>query len=253
MNNDLKAGGVTETVCLNVGGQIYQVSRSLLEQHADTMLARMIDKYWQKEAEADNAVLFIDRSGHRFQYVLDFMRDGQVFLPVTVSKFAFLLDLEYYGFDAEQDAISSTTGSAPPSKGIHQGNLAEVSQILATVEGNIEADLKALDETIGRHNKEIKQCERKKAALKTAHALFLRISRSSDGIICGGKKKCETVRLKRSEYGSEDSKIFDDATDALKDKDYLDSCLSVYGLDLVSANTNGCSDCTIVLKTRLSE
>jgi hypothetical protein len=94
----------TATVRFDVGGTIYRVSRLLLEQHPNTMLARMVSKTWlceEEDNERKDEPLFIDRDGERFRYVLDFMRDGpNVSLPVTVSKEGFLKDLDYFGFDS---------------------------------------------------------------------------------------------------------------------------------------------------------
>jgi hypothetical protein len=95
------------TVRFDVGGTIYKVSRSLLEQHPNIVLARMVSKAWLGEKEEDDnnerkddEPLFIDRDGERFRYVLDFMRDGpKVSLPVTISKEGFIKDLDYFGFD----------------------------------------------------------------------------------------------------------------------------------------------------------
>ena len=93
------------TIRLNVGGTSYEVSRSTIEQYPDTMLARMVSEAWNSddsgdESDKDKKELFIDRNGERFQYVLDYMRDGSdVSLPVLVSKEGFLKDLEYFGFE----------------------------------------------------------------------------------------------------------------------------------------------------------
>jgi hypothetical protein len=91
------------TVRFDVGGTIYKVSRSLLEQHPNIMLARMVSKTWLNQSEDNerkDEPLFVDRNGERFQYVLDLMRDGpKVSLPVTISKEGFLKDLDYFGFD----------------------------------------------------------------------------------------------------------------------------------------------------------
>lgn len=120
----------SKTVRFNVGGKIYDVSRSLLEQHPNTMLSRLASNTWcfgsqlhgreeeeedGKEAKKDNNKnnknkkhskssscnsLFIERNGDRFQYCLDYMRDGGIVnLPPTVPKEALLQDLLYYGFD----------------------------------------------------------------------------------------------------------------------------------------------------------
>jgi hypothetical protein len=87
----------TSTVCFDVGGKIYKVSRSLLQAHPDTMLARIASETWQSDSSSQT--IFIDRDNERFRYCLDYLRDGSVDLPMTVSKEALLKDLEYFGID----------------------------------------------------------------------------------------------------------------------------------------------------------
>jgi len=88
---------MTEVVKFNVGGQPYQVSRSLLAQHPNTTLARSASKQWQKDPESE---VFIERDGEMFRHVLNYLRDGgKVKLPLTVTKDGFLLELEYYCVD----------------------------------------------------------------------------------------------------------------------------------------------------------
>lgn len=118
-NNDNTAA---RTIRLNVGGTIYEVSKSLLNQYPDTMLARMVSDTWNgvddeddDRIETTNDPMFIDRNGERFQYVLDYMRDSPkvVPLPVTVSKDSVLNDLEYFGFeDVSPDSFSLTSSYA---------------------------------------------------------------------------------------------------------------------------------------------
>jgi BTB/POZ domain len=63
-------------------------------------------------AHNEEKPIFIDRDGHLFSYVLNYMRDnGRVHLPVTLSKEALLSELEYFGFDKTNinvDCITST-------------------------------------------------------------------------------------------------------------------------------------------------
>ena len=84
-------------VTFNVGGNIYSVSRSLLQQHPDTMIARLASDKWNGGTNNSTA-LFIERDGERFRYVLDYMRDGVVRLPTNIPKEALYQDLNYYGF-----------------------------------------------------------------------------------------------------------------------------------------------------------
>ena len=119
-------------VRFNVGGTRYDVSRSLLEQHPDTMLARMVSERWEpaetttdKKQRLDDGdddgdgdvggteeALFIERNGERFQYCLDYMRDGgSVELPATISRKGFLQDLTYYGFEDIDELKITAVGS----------------------------------------------------------------------------------------------------------------------------------------------
>lgn len=84
------------TVLLNVGGTKFEVSRTLIQQYPNTMIARLISETWQKNT---NDEIFIGRDGRRFRYVLDYMRDHRIHLPLSASKTAVLRDLEYYGFE----------------------------------------------------------------------------------------------------------------------------------------------------------
>eukprot|EP00978_Attheya_sp_CCMP212_P018848 scaffold52077_cov52-Attheya_sp.AAC.3 len=94
-----------EIAKFNVGGHRYQVTRTLLEQHPDTMLARSASQVWQQDPESE---IFMERNGIRFQYVLDYLRDGNVFLPVTESKEALIHDLNYFGINANDDMINDS-------------------------------------------------------------------------------------------------------------------------------------------------
>lgn len=95
-----------KTIRINVGGQFYEVSRSLIEQHEDTMLARLVSDTWLADPDA---TIFIDRDGERFKYVLDYLRYGKVSLPFTVPREMFLLDMEYYGFSSvDKDTARSS-------------------------------------------------------------------------------------------------------------------------------------------------
>ena len=74
---------MTETVKFNVGGTIYEVSRSLLERYPDTMLAKSASKRWQEDSMSK---ICIERDGDLFRHVLSYLRDGRVVLPLTASR-----------------------------------------------------------------------------------------------------------------------------------------------------------------------
>lgn len=95
------------TVQFNVGGQLYQVARSLLEQYPSTMLYCAAAKRWQTDSQA---TIFIEGDGERFRYCLDYMRRQRVHLPMTIPKAAVLADLDYYGFpDVDPSLVHGKT------------------------------------------------------------------------------------------------------------------------------------------------
>mmetsp|Transcript_1481 Transcript_1481/g.2290 ORF Transcript_1481/g.2290 Transcript_1481/m.2290 type:complete len:266 (-) Transcript_1481:272-1069(-) len=88
----------------NVGGKRYEVSRSLFESQSDTMLAKIASsKQCQEDPESET--IFIDRDGTIFGYVLNYLRDGKVKLPITERKDTLGRDLEYYNVDYDADKI----------------------------------------------------------------------------------------------------------------------------------------------------
>ena len=100
---------MTDIAKFNVGGQHYEVSRSLLQSHPDTMLAKSASDQWQEDPESE---IFIERDGARFRFVMDYLRDGNVTLPITETKEAFVAELEYYNIAINVDTIRQIAGAA---------------------------------------------------------------------------------------------------------------------------------------------
>ena len=103
---------MTETVKFNVGGTIYEVSRSLLKRYPDTMLAKSASKRWQEDSMSE---IFIERDGDLYRHVLSYLRDGRVVLPLTASREGLILEFQYYGLDGvEKENIDDSffSGSA---------------------------------------------------------------------------------------------------------------------------------------------
>ena len=103
--------GHAQTVTFDVGGKHYKVSRSLIERFPDTILARMTSELWLGSDKAKDEPIFIERNGERFQYCLDYMRDGRVSVSTAASKDGIMKDLEYYGLEGvDPSAIEKATG-----------------------------------------------------------------------------------------------------------------------------------------------
>lgn len=90
------------TIKFNVGGTIYQVSKSLLEKFPGSLLERCASNTWNEGGDE----VFIEGNASRFQYVLDFMRHGEVILPKGESGPAFLKEMEYYGIECDDNLVN---------------------------------------------------------------------------------------------------------------------------------------------------
>ena len=93
-----------EIVQFDVGGRIFKTSRSLIDQHEDTMLARLMSDTWQEDPTKS---VFIDRNGDIFSHILDYLRYGSITLPDKIVKDMFLRDLDFYGIVPEEGSVKS--------------------------------------------------------------------------------------------------------------------------------------------------
>jgi len=94
-------------VRFNVGGQNFQVSRSLIKDRApSSMLAHLLS--CNDKTTSSKQPIFLDRNSVHFAHLLDYLRYGSVHLPATVSKANFLRDLDYYGIAVPGNETSIT-------------------------------------------------------------------------------------------------------------------------------------------------
>lgn len=75
---DKKPTDSPRTVKFNVGGKVFETTLSLIDQHEDTMLARLVSDTWQEDPSKS---VFIDRDGDIFAQVLNYLRYGSITLP----------------------------------------------------------------------------------------------------------------------------------------------------------------------------
>ena len=96
--NDQVINVPQNVVYFNVGGKLYTVLRSTIEKNPETMLAKLISDNWN-ENDLDRHSIYIDRDGERFQYILDWYRDGftSYLADSTEHKEAMNREFQYYG------------------------------------------------------------------------------------------------------------------------------------------------------------
>ena len=95
----------TDTVCFNVGGRIFETSRSLFDRYEETVLATLVSDTWQDDPT--KPPVFIDRNGDVFAHILDYLRYGSISLPLSVSKDMFLRDMDFFGIVPEEGTVKT--------------------------------------------------------------------------------------------------------------------------------------------------
>jgi hypothetical protein len=120
MADNSSISSTNKIVTFNVGGTRYEVSRSLLNQFPNSMLCKSASEQWQEDPDSE---IFIERDGARFKYVLDYMRDGKVDVPITQTQASILAELKYFGIDVV-DNESGNVSKAITRQGIHYAHFA---------------------------------------------------------------------------------------------------------------------------------
>lgn len=203
MNDESKstAASSSETVMFDVGGKIYKVSHSLLEQHSETVLAKLVDDKWLADSDKCKPV-FIERNGNAFEYVLDYLRYGSVELPPNIMMSTVTRELDYYGIDVVEDTIKQDS----PADELHR-----LKKVVADAELNHDMFVVAVH----------------------ANHQFMK----GENIFAIGNNAKDAIGLKKSpsEYASSSAL----ASDVLKE--YLMSYYGLKAYDIVFSKTTGMS------------
>ena len=228
-NNNSSSNNFSNKILFNVGGQIYPVFRSTLAHHSETMIARLASKQWGNVGNDNNNFdddddddistinikpIDIDRDGVRFRYVLDYMRDGEVNLPITESKDAFLKELEYFCFnmeDLKEDTISV-------------GTIADGHKMIKAVGQNHRSTMEDFDASLLDLEEQIKTKKEEKAAYKAAYVLYQYSTDQEDA------NESFNVIVKQSD----DMKVLHEALGSDNSKDLVNGYLAAYGFVLSS-------------------
>ena len=98
---------VSEIVHLNVGGTKYITTKSTLCKYPESMLGAMFMENVPLSTDK-NGYYFIDRCGHIFQYILQFLRCGKLVLPQGFNELElFKVEADFYQIEGLISAVSA--------------------------------------------------------------------------------------------------------------------------------------------------
>jgi arginine utilization protein RocB len=105
---------------LDVGGVHYTTSVTTLTSVPDSMLAAMFSGRHTLHKNEEGRI-FIDRNGKLFEYILDYLRDGEWIVTADPELLARLhREMEYYGLSVPEETTASPT--TQPTTGLQRKN-----------------------------------------------------------------------------------------------------------------------------------
>ena len=92
-SNSVFALTSVETVTFDVGGQLHRITLAFLGMHQNVGCFRAAMSGYNP---FDTSPIFIDRDGDLFRHVIQYLRCGEIDLPITVPMATFLRELKHY-------------------------------------------------------------------------------------------------------------------------------------------------------------
>jgi len=135
-------------VKLNVGRKHFEVSRDLLMKNGNSRLSKLVS-----DANPEDTVC-IDRDGSIFKHLLNYLRHGEIMLPETISKSAFLREIEYFGIDVTEGSVLRET----PYNGATNNEYARLENELKMKKrklSEVEKDWRASEERLENEKKHL--------------------------------------------------------------------------------------------------
>ena len=133
---------VNEVVALNVGGKVFSTSLTTLRKHPGSVIAQMFTEPIAVHRD-DMGHYFVDRNGDVFEFILDYLRDGYLYLPDDAVRVLQLKrELAFYGLPVANHLNTAVQTQNPLFRYDHcrivcDGN----NRVIETMEKNMPRDI----------------------------------------------------------------------------------------------------------------
>jgi hypothetical protein len=91
-------------VRLNVGGVVYVTTAATLRSRGENFFTGLLDRSREWATHDGDGALFVDRNGHHFGPVLDFLRTGRLVVPPGMDRSAVEAECNFYLIELPADA-----------------------------------------------------------------------------------------------------------------------------------------------------
>ncbi|CAK9050546.1 unnamed protein product [Durusdinium trenchii] len=101
-----------DVIRLNVGGELYWTTRTTIQKHPSSELAKMLSG--ETPASWSGDCLCVDRDGRLFRHVLNYLRDGRLPLGLSHADRTLLLqEVKYFGLDELHQSLGGLQEPQP--------------------------------------------------------------------------------------------------------------------------------------------
>jgi hypothetical protein len=94
----------SEVVRLNVGGVVYVTTAATLRSRGENFFTGLLARSREWATHDGDGALFVDRNGHHFGPVLDFLRTGHLVVPPGMDRSAVEAECNFYLIELPADA-----------------------------------------------------------------------------------------------------------------------------------------------------
>ena len=102
--NKMVADCMPKLIIFKVGEECFEITRCLLSLYPCSLLAKKAYEQW---LSCPDEPICIDRDPCLFRYVLTYLREKKVTLPISIEKCTFISELEYYCIGVDECAIDT--------------------------------------------------------------------------------------------------------------------------------------------------
>lgn len=107
MSKTVTNTNIPKTIHFNVGGKNFEILSNLIIKDNNKLSRMVLDSWKRAKTQQEDTVVFIDRDGDQFGFVLNYLRFRKVNLPITISLDNFMKELKFFEVDVKDGTVVS--------------------------------------------------------------------------------------------------------------------------------------------------
>jgi hypothetical protein len=106
LNSQSSGKSINEIIKLNVGGHKFTTTMGTLSKQGSSNYFSYLFNGKFQTTKDEEGYIFIDRNGSNFEILLDYLRNGILFIPSNVSLKAVVIEAQFYSISLDDAFLS---------------------------------------------------------------------------------------------------------------------------------------------------